>query len=83
MRRGDILVYIGENEEKYKVGQKVEFLRDLEQLRLPEDEEYYFAIINKSALTKINSSGVQIVKSKDFIDLKTFRRDNGIDNILN
>jgi len=72
MNKGDILIYLGENNKEYKKGNRVEFFKELGQVRLPHDDENYLLVI-------INSSPnwwetlLGIVKSKDFVDLKTFR----------
>jgi len=80
MNKGDILVYVGENNEQYKRGNKVEFSRDLGQVRFPNDNENYLLVINKRYPNWWKTE-FGIVKSKDFVNLKTLR-EKRIDEII-
>ena len=72
MKNGDILIYVGENNKEYKKGNRVEFFKELGQVRLPDDDEnYLLVIINSSPNWWETLFGV--VKSSDFVELKTFR----------
>lgn len=80
MKRGDILIYVGENSKEYKKGNKVEFSKELGQARLPHDDENYLLVIIKSS-PNLWKTLFGIVKSKDFVDLKTFRNQR-IDTLI-
>jgi hypothetical protein len=80
MNKGDILIYVGENNKEYKKGNKVEFSKELGQARLPYDDENYLLVIIKSS-PNLWKTLFGIVKSKDFVDLKTFRNQR-IDTLL-
>ena len=80
MNKGDILIYVGENSKEYKKGNKVEFSKELGQARLPHDDENYLLVINKRYPNWWKTE-FGIVKSKDFVNLKTLR-EKRIDEII-